>query len=476
MKQNYRRTKIIFTVGPATASEENLEKVIRAGADICRLNMAHANHDWTREIVERLRNVCKRIDKWVPAMMDVKGPEIRTGPVEQDLELEAGETFDLLVKGDLTNLEPDIRGVTVNYPRLNEDVKVGSLLLIDSGLVRMEVLEALDDRLRCRVVIPGPLTSRRHINLPGTHVRLPALTDKDRGDIEVGLDLDVEMFALSFVRQAEDVEELRNHLRVRGSRARIIAKIEDQSGIANLESIIKASNGIMVARGDLGVECPYESLPLIQRRAIRASIEAKKPCIVATHMLESMISQPIPTRAEVTDIANAVFEQADAIMLSGETSVGKYPDECVGVMRRIALTIEAEETHGKIEKGRLATPKSKMLRSAAILSQELGAGLIVFTRTGFLPEMLSALRPSHCPIFAFTDNHRLYRQMPLMWGVYPIFMQFGEDSEETIRKAFYFLRENLENIKVVEGDWMVVITNVLGTQRVVDSIQMRTVE
>lgn len=477
MKASYRRTKIVFTIGPASSSEERLTSLIRAGATICRLNMAHANHDWTREIVNRVRKVATACGRYVPIMMDVKGPEIRTGDLPAPIEdLQVGESFDFLTRGTLDDLEAGIRGVTVNYPQLNEDVEIGSTLLVDSGLVRMTIVDIREDRVRCEVAIPGPIGNRRHVNLPGTYVRLPALTEKDKADIAVGLELDLELYALSFVREAKDLDILRDHLRQHGSQARIIAKIEDQSGISNLHDIIRASNGMMVARGDLGIECPFEDLPIIQRRAIKACIQAKKPVIVATHMLESMISDPLPTRAEVTDVANAVFERADAVMLSGETTVGKYPVECVEAMARIAKKIEMNEPRGSREELTLRTPKSQLLRSAAILAQDLQAGVMVFTRTGFLPEVLSALRPSHCPIFAFTDNEPLYRQMPLMWGIEPFLIDFETDSEATILKAFHLMKEHRGDWNVVDGDWMVVVTNVLGSSRMVDSIQMRCVE
>ncbi len=477
MKASYRRTKIVFTIGPATTPEDVLARLFRAGANVCRLNMAHADHAWVRDTVARVRKVAREVGVQVPIMMDVKGPEIRTGDVAETIELQVGETFDFITKGTLEErLEAGVRGVTVNYQHLNEDVEVGGTLLVDSGLVRMTITEIRPDRVRCQVAIPGPIGRRRHVNLPGTYVRLPALTDKDKADIDVGIELDLELYALSFVREAKDLDTLRDYLRQRGSQARLIAKIEDQSGIANLDDIIRASNGVMVARGDLGIECPYEDLPIIQRRAIKACIHAKKPAIVATHMLESMITQPLPTRAEVTDIANAVFEHADAVMLSGETTVGKYPVECVEVMARIAKKIEFNEPYGAREELPLRTPKSQLLRSATILAQDLKAGVMVFTRTGFLPEVLSALRPSHCPIFAFTDNEPLFRQMPLMWGIEPFLINFEPDSEATILKAFRLLKDGKRDWTVVDGDWMVVITNVLGSSRMVDSIQMRCVE
>lgn len=474
---DYRHTKIIFTIGPATQSEEVLrDMIVTGGIDICRLNMAHADHDWTQTVIARLRKVCREVRRQVAIMMDVKGPEIRTGDLPEPIELEKGEIFDFLVKGDRSNLEAGIRGVTVNYPSMHEDVRAGATLLVDSGLVRMEILEIRDDRVRCRVVIPGPMGNRRHINLPGVKVNLPALTEKDKGDIAIGLAHDVEYFALSFVREGKDLETLRNHLKSKGSEARIVAKIEDQSAISNLEDIVTATDALMVARGDLGIECPYEELPLIQRRAVKLCIRNKTPVIIATHMLESMIEQPIPTRAEVTDIANAVFEKADAIMLSGETTVGKYPVECARVMNRIARQIEMSREEKTYENIPLKRPKSKMLRAAVHLAQDMDkAGIVVFTRSGFLPQVLSALRPIRVPIFAFTDEPQVFKQMLLMWGVEPFLMEFQSDTEATILAAFNKLYDGrIEWAK--RGDWMVVVTNVLIGERIIDSIQLRQVE
>lgn len=474
---DYRHTKIIFTLGPATESEEMLrDMIVTGGVDVCRLNMAHASHEWTETVIKRVRKVCSEVNRHVAIMMDVKGPEIRTGDLPEPIELEEGEIFDFLVSGDLSGLEKGIRGVTVNYPRLHRDVHVGDTLLVDSGLVRMRIEEIMDDRIRCKVVIPGPMGNRRHINLPGVKVNLPALTEKDKADIEVGLAHNIEFFALSFVREANDLDILRRHLKNHDSEARIIAKIEDQSAISNLDEIITAADALMVARGDLGIECPYEELPLIQRRAVKACIQKKKPVIIATHMLESMIEQPIPTRAEVTDIANAVFEKADCVMLSGETTTGKYPVECARVMNRIARQVERSRETKDYENIPLNKPKAKMLRAAVHLAQDMNkAGIVVFTRSGYLPQILSAMRPTRVPIFAFTDQELVFKQMLLMWGVEPFLIDFDEDSETTIKAAFARLYSG--RIEWASpGDWMVVITNVLVGEHIIDSIQLRQIE
>lgn len=471
-KAAYRLTKIIFTIGPATEDEKMLERLIIAGVDICRLNMAHANDAWTRTMIRRVRDVCQRTQRHIAIMMDVKGPEIRTGDLPKPIDLVAGQLIDLLP----TPGEPEdgIPAVSVNYPLMGGDVTAGTTVLVDSGLIRLEVVSTSAARVRCRVVVAAKLTSRRHINLPGVKVRLPALTSKDRADIAVGVEEKVDYFALSFVREADDVDILRRLLSDMKSSARIISKIEDQSGIANLDEIIIASDAIMVARGDLGIEVPMEDLPLIQKRAVDACIRHRKPVIVATHLLESMISSPVATRAEVSDIAGAVWSTADAIMLSGETTTGLYPLECVQFMKKVAGKIEANATKGYNSGLPLKTHKDRLLRSAVVLAQELGdSGIVVFTRNGLLPQALSALRGWRCPIYAFTDEPQVFRHMLLMWGVEPFLMDFKPEPEDSISDAFAYL---LRRDWVAPGDWMVVVTNVLAGKKTIDSIQMRPVE
>ena len=323
-KDNFRLTKIVFTLGPATHDESVLEKMIAAGVDVCRFNMAHADHPWTRTMIRRVRAVCHQMGRHIAILMDVKGPEIRTGDLPGGpVELVAGQLIDLLPQKG--GAEADVLAVTVNYPDFGSDVPVGTLVLVDSGLIRLEVVSTAPDRVRCRVIVPAKLGNRRHINLPGVKVRLPALTAKDCADVILGVEEQVDFFALSFVREANDIEILRNLLTEQKSTARIIAKIEDQSGLKHLDEIIEAADAIMVARGDLGIEVPMEDLPLIQKRMIDSCIRCRKPVIVATHLLESMIVSPVPTRAEVSDIAGAVWSGTDAIMLSGETTTVKQP-------------------------------------------------------------------------------------------------------------------------------------------------------
>jgi pyruvate kinase len=470
MRGYYRHTKIIATVGPATESAERLHQLIVGGIDVVRLNMAHGTGDWVASLVDRIRQVSREVQRHVAVMMDVKGPEIRTGPVPEPLELHAGDDFEFYT----THPTDGRRGVHVNYGGLPADVSVGATVLVDSGLIRLEVIDKDATHVRCRVLTPGKLGSRRHINLPGVDVNLPSLTEKDEHDIRVGVEAGIDFVALSFVRRADDVMVLRALLDHLGSRARIIAKIEDQGGLRNLQGIVRAADAVMVARGDLGIEIDYHTLPLVQTRIVDLCLTEGKPVIIATHLLESMISAPMPTRAEISDISTAVRERADAVMLSGETTTGLYPLECVEVMKNIVKTIEPTEKRGLNEVIELLEPKAKMLRSAAVLAQELGrSGIVVFTRSGFLAYKLAALRAVGVPIYAFTDDEALFRQLLLPWGVEPFLMPFSQDPEETILNALAYLQRREWCDK---GTWLVVITNALAHEKVIDTLQLRQIE
>ena len=451
---HYRHTKIVATLGPATESAEQLHKLILAGVDVIRLNMAHATDEWVMERVRRIREVSALAERVVAVMMDVKGPEIRTGAIPEPIDLVAGESFAFYTQAPA---EP-IHGVEVNYAGLAADVTVGAVMLVDSGLIRFEVVAKDETTVHCRVLPPGRLGSRRHINLPGIDV------SRRRG----------RLFALSFVRKGEDVLELRKLLQELNSEARIVAKIEDQAGVRNLEAIVREADAVMVARGDLGIEIDYYRLPQVQTQIVDACLAQGKPVIVATHLLESMISAPMPTRAEISDIANAVRERADAVMLSGETTTGLYPLECVEVMKQIIGSTEPFEKRTLNEGIQLTEPKAKMLRSAAVLAQQLErSGIIVFTRSGFLGYTLGALRPKGIPIYAFTDKEPIFRQMLLPWGVEPFFMEFSDDPEETIKNAIVYLKRRGW---CAAGAWLVVITNVLAGEKIIDTIELRLVE
>ncbi|HWE03231.1 MAG TPA: pyruvate kinase [Tepidisphaeraceae bacterium] len=470
MRGHYRHTKIIATVGPATESRERLCQLIAGGVDVIRLNMAHGSGEWVTSLVARIREVSAETQRHVAVMMDVKGPEIRTGVVADPIELLVGDTFEFYTASPTDG----IRGINVNYPGLPADVNVGATVLVDSGMIRLEVLEKDPTHVRCRVLTPGKLGSRRHINLPGVDVNLPALTEKDERDIRVGVACGIDFVALSFVRRSEDIVALRAMLDSLGSKARIIAKIEDQGGLRNLEAIVKAADAVMVARGDLGIEIDYHILPLVQTRIVETCLTEGKPVIIATQLLESMISSPMPTRAEISDVSNAVRERADCVMLSGETTTGLYPLQCIDVLKNILRSIEPTEKRGLNDTIRLQEPKAKMLRSAAKLAQELGnSGIVVFTRSGFLAYTLAALRAVGVPIYAFTDDETLFRQMLLPWGVEPFLIKFHDDPEETILSALDYLKRRDWCVK---DTWLVVITNALAHGKVIDALQLRQIE
>ncbi|MBW7895448.1 MAG: pyruvate kinase [Opitutaceae bacterium] len=475
MSTSLRRTKIIATLGPATESEQLLGGLIRTGVDIVRLNMAHATHEWTRTVIRRIRAASQTVGREVAIMMDIKGPEIRTGDVASPIELKAGEVFDFTVKpgADGGNAE-EIRSVDVNYRDLVRDIKVGDTVLVDNGLIRLEVLTKDEARIRCRVLIPGELKSRRHINLPGVKVNLPSFTAKDRADATVGLEEGIDFLALSFVRDAADITLLRDFLEERKSKVGIIAKIEDQSAITNLDAIVQACDGLMVARGDLGIECPFEDLPVIQRRAVRACLRHGRPVIVATHMLESMIEQPVPTRAEITDVANAVYELADCVMLSGETTIGKYPLDCVQILDKIARRIESEDRPDTRQLVELHSERLRVLHSAVVLADSLpGSKLLTFTRYGTMVRGLAALRPVCAPILAFTPQAGLHRQMNLLRAVEPYLMPFASEPDITIENAIAHLRRLG---RVAAGDKLIIATDILSQDRLFESVQLRTVK
>ena len=470
-KPSPRQTKIVVTLGPASMVPEVLAGLVARGTDVFRLNMAHADEAWVRAAVAAVRGAASAAGREVAVMMDVKGPEIRTDAREAPLALAAGQLVD--VTGPDGRAEAGAELVRTNYPPIAGAVRKGGLVLVDNGLIQFRVLERRKDRLRCAVEQPGTLGSRRHINLPGVKVELPALTDKDRRDVALGCAVGCDLYALSFVREAADVRALRELLAAHGSRAGIVAKIEDQSAVDHLGPIVTEADGLMVARGDLGIEIPYETLPLVQRRAVALCHAARKPVIVATHMLESMIQNPVPTRAEVSDIANAVAESADALMLSGETTTGRHPLKCVDVMARIAEAVERDRPPAMTPEPATDTPKARLLRAAAGLARNLGgAGLVVFTRNGDLPRVLASMRPAGCDIHAFAEDAGVVRRMRLLWGVEPHLMPFEGGADATVHAALARLRDTG---RCLPGELMVIVTNVILGEGIIDSIQLRDV-
>jgi pyruvate kinase len=466
-----RKTKIICTLGPASEKSEILRELMEAGADVFRLNMSHAEHGWVREIVPRIRKLAQELNRPVAILIDTQGPAIRTGDVHADFILHPGDIVELTVRGAA---KKETNSVDVNYDGLIKDVSVGDTILVDNGVVQLRVLEKHADRIRCKAMTEGVLGSRRHINLPGVKVNLPPLTEKDLEDVALAAEVEADFVSLSFARQKGDVDELRAVMKRHGSSAQIVAKIEEQSAVRQIDEMIEASDAIMVARGDLGIECPMEELPIIQRRIVKRCLRLGKPVIVATHLLESMIENPVPTRAEITDIANAVFEQADAVMLSGETAMGRYPVECVKVLNRVALRIERSGGAGYGKAALLEDSRQKTVASAVALANSLSnSKLIVFTRHGRMALYVSNLRPEHAPIFAFTPSEQVYRQLALCWGTFPLLIDFTEDPNVTIETATKYLRTAR---LTAPKDNLVIISDIRAGKALVDCVQLRQVK
>ena len=463
-----RKTKIICTLGPATEKSETIRQLMARGADVFRLNMSHAPKEWVREIVPRIRKLAHEANRPIGILLDTQGPAIRTGPVKTPLQLKKGEVLEFTVRHAKKTQK---KSVEVNYDKFANDVSVGDTILVDNGLIKLVVVEKKKDRVLCRVVTPAALGSRRHINLPGVHVSLPALTKKDIADVTLGAQLGVDFVALSFVRKAADLVELRDLLTRKKSKAQVLAKIEDQAAVESIEDIIKTADLVMVARGDLGIEVPMEELPIIQRRIVKSCIRLGKPVVVATHLLESMIKNRVPTRAEITDIANAVFEQADAIMLSGETSVGQYPVECVEVLNRVAARIERSGGAGYADSAILEDARQKTVASAVVLANSLTRSkIIVFTRHGRMARNTSNLRPERATIFAFTPSQEVRQQLSICWGVCAIRIEFSDDPNVTIETAQKYLRDQK---MTAPGDNLVVISDVRAKEALVDCVQLR---
>ena len=466
-----RRTKIIATLGPATSTPAMLEKLIRMGVNIFRFNMSHAPHDWVREVAKSIREVSAREGVETGLLLDTQGPAIRTGTVEKAYDLKVGDWVSFTVRGQKGTV-----GITVdvNYPHLVDDINVGSLVIVDNGLLRMEAIEKRENELVCKVLTPGPMGSRRHINLPGVDVKLPALTRKDYADIELAFECDMDFIAMSFVRRAADIELLRAKIMEKESHIRIVAKIEDQMAVKNLEGIVAACDGLMIARGDLGIEVPYEELPIIQRRAVNLCLAAFKPVIVATHLLESMITNPAPTRAEITDIANAVFEHADAIMLSGETTTGKYPLECVEIMDRIARRIEQGKTVGTyVNTVPFKTARERINSATVYLANQTESdGICVYSHTGTKARFISGLRPQTAPIYVFTHDLHVARSLSLNFGVRAQVIAPNPDPNVILLKMIDSIKERG---LVSAGDSIVVVSDLSVGEEILHAIHVHTI-
>jgi len=452
-----QKTRIICTIGPATESYEMLHKLYEAGMSIARLNMSHGDHESHAKVIQHIKSLNRKVKFPIPILLDTQGPEIRTGDLSNELDLRQGDIVSVTTRGPMNVEESSIH---INYADLLEAVNVGDRITVDNGLINFEVLEKHERHMRCRVLDGGLLKSKRHVNLPGVRVNLPSITQKDIKDILFGLERDVDFIALSFVREAGDIQQLKGLMGDKVGKVKIVAKIEDQEGVRNLEAIIKESDGIMVARGDLGVEINLEDLPNVQRTIVRLCAEYGKRVIVATHLLESMIHNPHPTRAEVTDVANAIYEEADAVV------------KCVEFLRRIALKSETIPGLQFAKHLRNAENKQQLAAAAVQLAEGVKAkGIVVITRRGLMADLVANCRPFAVNIYAFTNMSQPRRTMMLNRGVLPFKIDFSSDPEKTLQTAFRILKDR-EDFKV--GDKVVIISDVLAQQRV-DSIQIRDV-
>lgn len=453
------KTKIVCTLGPSTHTVEVLQKLIESGMDVVRLNFSHGTHEDHLVTLKNAREASRRVGVELTVMQDLQGPKIRIGELSvPSIELKRGDRFTITT-------EPFVGvpgRVSTTYKNLTRDVRPGEMILLDDGKVQLQVRKIVGNDVLTEVIVGGPLGAHKGINLPGASVTAPSLTEKDMTDLELGLKQDIDYVALSFVRTPDDIRELRKFIVSRIEQNRflpIIAKIEKPQAISSIDAIIAEADGIMIARGDLGVELPAEDVPILQKRIIRRCNQAGKPVIVATQMLESMIANPTPTRAEASDVANAVVDGCDAVMLSGETSIGKYPVEAIQIMDRIIKKVESEHvgevpvldrSHEPIE-GKL----DALCRAACVLAEQMNAAaIVVVTRSGQTAKVISNCRP-HPTIIAITDRPKILRRLHLFWGVQGVVIdKLANDSD----RALHDIQERLTSVNMVKrGDYVVVL-------------------
>ena len=417
-----RKTKIVCTLGPATNDVEIMKQLIQNGMDAARINFSHGTYETHAETIAKLKQAREELNAPIPLILDTKGPEIRVKTFKEDkVRLEEDATFTLTTR----EVEGDVNIVSVTYADLPKDVHRGSRILIDDGLIELKVEDITETDVVCKVVNGGVVKSRKGVNLPGVEVNLPSLMEKDIEDLKFGVENGFDIVAASFIRSAEDVLKIRRVLEENGGgQMHIISKIENQQGVENIDKILEASDGIMVARGDLGVEIPPEEVPLVQKILIAKANRIGKPVITATQMLESMVHSPRPTRAEANDVANAIFDGSDAIMLSGETAAGAYPLEAAATMARIALKAEsavdyAAKLANTTEPARVNITNAISMAACATAAELKTAAITTVTKSGFTARMISRYRPA-CPLIASTSDETVWRQMNLIWGCKPM--------------------------------------------------------
>ena len=449
----FNKTKIVATIGPATSSEEMLEKIILAGVDVCRLNFSHGAYELHQEVIDRVRNINNRLGCHVALLQDLQGPKLRIGKVEGEFHLLEGDH--VLVTTEEQISTKDV--LFVSYKRLIQDCNPGERILLNDGKVSLVFTEKVNDTtLKAEVIAGGPLSSNKGFNLPDSSLTVPSLTKKDLADLEYGLSQELDWVALSFVRTADDIVELKRLIAEKGTHTKVIAKIEKPEAVKNIDEIIKVSDGIMVARGDLGVEVPLQRVPLIQKTIVEKCLAAAKPCIIATQMMETMILDSMPTRAEINDVANAVLDGADALMLSAETSVGKYPLRVIEVMSSIITDIENDRR--TYFKGVKPTPESPSFASDEIcftavrMSDHLNAKAIVaMTKSGFTGFRVASYRPQ-ADVFIFTDNKKLLATLNLVWGVRGFYYDRFVSTDDTFQDVVDMLKADG---MVKEGEYVI---------------------
>jgi len=473
-----RKTKIVATIGPASDSKEVVTKLVEAGLDVARLNLSHGDYEEHSRKIEIIREVEDDTGKTIGIMLDTRGPEVRTGPLEDNKEifLYTGDELVLTTDEVMGNKER----ISVSYKELTKDVKEGSRILIDDGLLELQVLAVNGNDIRCKVLNGGLLGSYKGVNIPGVSLNLPALTKRDKEFIHFGIKMGINFIAASFVRKAQDIIAIRAFLDNEGAEGiYIIAKIENQEGVDNIDEILEVADGIMIARGDLGVEIPPEKVPVIQKRLIRKCNEAGKPVITATQMLNSMIGNPRPTRAEASDVANAILDGTDAIMLSGESAIGKYPVEAVKTMDRIAREIESsvfyqETMFSTTQKNRakVSTITESISSATCKIAMEIGARCIISaTTSGSTARMVSKFRPN-IPIIAVTHDKYVKHYLTVCWGIHPIQLAVrGRTTDELINNSIKAARRYG---LVKPGDRVVITagTHSAGTTNLIEVIDV----
>ncbi|AYE34113.1 pyruvate kinase [Clostridium septicum] len=454
-----RKTKMICTIGPASEKPEILSKIIEAGMNASRHNFSHGDHEEHKARILLVKELAKKYNREIAVMLDTKGPEIRTGKFEpKKIELQAGAEFTVYAGGDVIG---DATKCSVTYEGLANDVKPGNVILIDDGLVGLEVKSIEGNKIHCVVKNTGFVGTHKGVNVPGVSIKLPALTEKDIADLKFGCEIGVNLVAASFIRKASDVETIRKILAENGGEhIQILSKIENQEGVDNIDSIIEASDGIMVARGDLGVEIPMEKLPAVQKMIIEKCNIAGKPVVTATQMLDSMIRNPRPTRAEVSDVANAIYDGTDAIMLSGESANGDWPVEAVETMAKIAAEAEKQLSY-KVAvsnaKSHIPAIGGVISRAAANAASELKASAIISsTQSGATAKRLSQCRPD-CPIVAVTPDEKVAKKLAICFGVNPIVGEKMQSTDHMMERSVEIAKENGY---VAAGDTVVVAAGV----------------